>query len=142
VQLVTAPGALRGVELELFGWRTEHGETMLRCWLIDGSVGTIPARWTDLPHASSVPPALDVVASPEGWRRLGEQLAALRSRRPRRGATSGQNGGRDVRTARARDGRDTGRGGGVRGLAARAPVEVTIMLARLLARLVEAERDE
>ena len=54
VRLVAAPGAARGVELEGFGWRTEYGETVVRCRLVDGSVGTIPARWTDLPRVASV----------------------------------------------------------------------------------------
>src|SRR6188472_4296546 len=36
VRLVGAPGELRDVELEVLGWRTEHGETMLRCRLVDG----------------------------------------------------------------------------------------------------------
>ena len=49
VRLVAAPGELRGVELEVLGWRTEDGEMALLCRLVDGSAGTIPARWTDLP---------------------------------------------------------------------------------------------
>jgi hypothetical protein len=53
VRLIGAPGALRGVELEVLGWRTEDGEVALTCRLIDGSAGTIPARWTDLPLGSS-----------------------------------------------------------------------------------------
>ena len=116
-----APGALRDVELEVFGWRTEHGETVLRCRLVDGSVGTIPARWTDLPRVGSVGERLGVVISPVGWRSLGEQVEALRSRRPRRRGTSGENGGRDVGTARAGVERGAGRGGGVGDAAAGAP---------------------
>src|SRR5215218_314996 len=48
VRLVAAPGGLRDVELPVLGWRTEAGELTLRCRLLDGSSGTIPARWTDL----------------------------------------------------------------------------------------------
>jgi hypothetical protein len=43
VRLVAAPGALRDLELEVLGWRTWAGELMLRCRLVDGSVGDIPA---------------------------------------------------------------------------------------------------
>ena len=50
MRLIAAPGALRDVELEVLGWRVDDGETMLTCRLIDGSVGRVPARWTDLPR--------------------------------------------------------------------------------------------
>src|ERR671914_2578880 len=50
VRLVDAPGELRDVELAVLGWRMEDGEVALCCRLIDGSAGTIPARWTDLPR--------------------------------------------------------------------------------------------
>ena len=42
------PRQLQNVELVVLGWRTEDGETALICRLVDGSTGTIPARWTDL----------------------------------------------------------------------------------------------
>jgi hypothetical protein len=77
VRLVGAPGALRDVELEVFGWRTEHGETMVRCRLVDGSMGTIPARWTDLPRVGLSAEPLEVTVSPTAWRRLREQVEAL-----------------------------------------------------------------
>ena len=64
VRLVEAPGALRDVELDVFGWRTEHGETMVRCRLVDGSMGTIPTRWTDLPRVGSGADPLGVIVSP------------------------------------------------------------------------------
>lgn len=57
-RLIAAPGELRDVEPEAFGWRTEHGETMVRCPLVGGSVGTIRARWTDLPGVGSRPEPL------------------------------------------------------------------------------------
>jgi hypothetical protein len=49
VRLVAGPGDLRDVELEVLGWRTWAGELMLRCRLVDGSVGEVPAAWSDLP---------------------------------------------------------------------------------------------
>jgi hypothetical protein len=70
VRLVAAPAALRDVELVVLGWRTEDGETALICRLVDGSSGTIPARWTDLPSRGVVEPRLVTVATPEAWRLL------------------------------------------------------------------------
>lgn len=81
VRLVAAPGELRDVELDVLGWRTERGETALVCRLIDGTPGTIPARWTDLPQRCAVAPALGVVGSPAGWRLL-ERLERLAAGRP------------------------------------------------------------
>jgi hypothetical protein len=69
VRLVAAPGELRDAELEVLGWRTEHGETVLRCRLVDGSSGSIPARWTDLPWRTEPEGVLGVVGSPGAWRR-------------------------------------------------------------------------
>ena len=68
VRLVGAPGELRDVELVVLGWRTEEGETALICRLLDGSSGTVPARWTDLPRRVAPSPALGVLGSPAGWR--------------------------------------------------------------------------
>ena len=78
VRLVGAPGELRGVELEVLGWRTQAGETVLICRLVDGSSGTVPARWTDLPARFPSEPALGVFATPAGWRSLSERLAGLK----------------------------------------------------------------
>jgi hypothetical protein len=103
VRLIGAPGALRGVELEVLGWRTEDGEVALTCRLIDGSAGTIPARWTDLPLGVEREPAVGGLGSPAGWRLLLERGERLRGRRPRWGRASGEKGGGDVGTARARD---------------------------------------
>ena len=82
---MAAPGNLGDVELDVLGWRTEDGETALVCRLIDGSSGTIPARWTDLPRRQAVERPLGVVGTPEAWRLLGERLAGLRARCPGRG---------------------------------------------------------
>jgi hypothetical protein len=75
VRLSAAPGELRGVELEVLGWRTEHGETMLRCRLVDGSVGTIPARWSNLPRVSAEPSVLGAGGVAAAWR--ADRCAAL-----------------------------------------------------------------
>jgi hypothetical protein len=66
----------------MLGWRSERGETALVCRLIDGSAGTIPARWTDLPAVRGERP-LGVVGSPAAWRLLAARLGTLRARRPR-----------------------------------------------------------
>jgi len=79
VRLVDAPGELGGVELEVLGWRTERGETVLRCRLIDGSVGTIPARWTDLPRSSVQERPLGELASPQGVAAAGRAARAAAS---------------------------------------------------------------
>jgi hypothetical protein len=66
VRLVAAPGELRGLELEVRGWTTDEqsGEIALVCRLVDGSVGEIPARWTDLPARVKTPPAVGGFGSP------------------------------------------------------------------------------
>jgi hypothetical protein len=66
VRLVDAPGELRGVELRVLGWRTEGGETALICRLVDGSTGTVPARWTDVPLRVPAETPLGVLATPGG----------------------------------------------------------------------------
>ena len=81
---MAAPGDLRDVELEVLGWRTEAGETALICRLVDGSAGTIPARWTDLPPRGAVQRPLGVVGTPAAWRLLGERLEGLRAVSPGR----------------------------------------------------------
>jgi hypothetical protein len=74
VRLVGAPGELGGVALEVLGWRTWSGELMLRCRLVDGSVGDIPADWTDLPRRVAAPASLGVLGSPAAWRLFAERL--------------------------------------------------------------------
>ena len=76
MRLVDAPGELRNVALEVLGWRTEEGETALICRLVDGSSGTIPARWTDLPRRVEPRPELGALASPAGWRLLASDWRA------------------------------------------------------------------
>jgi hypothetical protein len=63
VRLVAAPGELRDVELEVLGWRTWASPLMLRCRLVDGSVGDIPAAWSDLPRRGEAPRLLGVLVS-------------------------------------------------------------------------------
>jgi hypothetical protein len=83
VRLTAAPAGLRDVVLEVLGWRTDaaSGETALRCRLPDGSVGEIPARWTDLPWRVEVEPSVGGFGSPAAWRLLlarGEGLGKQR----------------------------------------------------------------
>jgi hypothetical protein len=80
VRLVAAPGQLRGLELEVRGWSTDEqsGEIALSCRLADGSVGEIPARWTDLPVLTGPPSRIGGFGSPAAWRLLlarGDRLA-------------------------------------------------------------------
>jgi len=140
--LVAAPGELRGVELEVLGWRTWAGELMLRCRLVDGSVGDIPAVWTDLPRRVAPPAALGVLGSPAAWRLLAERVEWVRSR-PARGAASGVT---EVvvsgQLALAVSGERLVAAAVWETLPPEVQREVTARLARLLARLVEVERDE
>ena len=92
MRLVAAPGELRGLELEVRGWTTDEpsGEIALRCRLVDGSVGEIPARWTDLPVAVEPLPPVGGFGSPAAWRLLlarAERVAG-RCRGRGRGARS------------------------------------------------------
>jgi hypothetical protein len=86
VRLVAAPGELLGVVLEVHGWTTDDrsGETALMCRLVDGSVGEIPARWTDLPWRSAPEPMVGGIGSPAGWRLLLTRSERLRERRAAR----------------------------------------------------------
>ena len=89
VRLVAAPGELRGLELEVRGWTTDEqsGDIALSCRLVDGSVGEIPARWTDLPVVVEPHLAVGGFGSPVAWRLLvarGERLAERRADRSRR----------------------------------------------------------
>jgi hypothetical protein len=89
VRLVAAPGELRDLELEVRGWSTDEqsGEIALSCRLVDGSVGEIPARWTDLPVLTVQPPSVGGFGSPAAWRLLlarGERLEERRAGRPHR----------------------------------------------------------
>ena len=88
MRLTAAPAGLRDVVLEVLGWRTDvvSGETALRCRLADGSIGEIPARWTDLPWRVEPEPLVGGFGSPAGWRLLlarGERLAKQRPQRVR-----------------------------------------------------------
>src|SRR6059058_3198183 len=72
VRLIAAPGALRDVELEVLGWRVDDGETLLTCRLVDGNVGRVPARWSDLPLRGAPQLPLGVLGSPTAWRQFAE----------------------------------------------------------------------
>src|SRR5436190_24391696 len=85
VRLVDGPGELRDREVEVLGWTTEGDETALIYRLADGSAGSLPARWTDLPWRVRPEATIGAVASPAGWRALLERAEALPGRRPRRG---------------------------------------------------------
>ena len=82
MRLVAAPGELRDVELSVLGWRTERGETALICRLVDGSSGTIPARWTDLPRRVEAQPSVGGFGSPTAWRLLLARVEGLAGQRP------------------------------------------------------------
>jgi hypothetical protein len=101
VRLVAAPGELRDRVLEVLGWTTDGDETALICRLADGSAGTLPARWTDLPWRVEPDAVVGALASPAGWRQLLERAAGLRARRPRRGAASGEKSGSSGTTTAA-----------------------------------------
>jgi hypothetical protein len=99
VQLIHAPGALRGAALETRRWRHVEGELVIECRGPDGFGVFVPARWTDLPFAAGNGPELSigVIATPDGWRRFGEVLAGVRARRPGGArASAGNAGGDDV----------------------------------------------
>jgi hypothetical protein len=142
VRLVAAPGVLRDAILEVLGWRVDDGETLLTCRLLDGSVGRVPAAWADLPLRVPAVPALGVLASPAGWRRLAERAAGAAAR-PVPGAAcvkkEAQMAGQlalstDEKMIAAAEVWET--------LPPEVQQRVTLALARLLARLVEGERDE
>src|SRR4051812_33343286 len=82
VRLIAAPGELRGIELEVLGWRTWAGELVLRCRLRDGSVGQIPAAWTDLPPREAAGRPVVALGSAAGWRVLAGGLEEWWARRP------------------------------------------------------------
>ena len=113
------------------------------CRLVDGSVGEIPARWTDLPRRTEGERSLGVVATPTAWRLLGERLGALKARRPGRAQ-------RSVKTEVSVSGQlalvmgeQTVVGAAVwETLPPGTQQAIVLALARLLARLVEEERDE
>jgi hypothetical protein len=136
---------LRGVELEVRGWSTDDlsGETVVICRLLDGSAGEIPAGWTDLPLVAPVEEPLGVVGSPalgvcsaSALRRCGGVVrdvvepAAKTEEAMMAGQLALQMGEALVAAAVWET------------LPPERQRQLTIQLARLLARLVEAERDE
>jgi hypothetical protein len=83
VRLVAAPGEVCDAVLDVLGWTTDDrsGETALLCRLVDGTVGEVPARWTDLPWRVPPQPVVGGVGSPAGWRLLLARAERLRGRR-------------------------------------------------------------
>ena len=144
VRLVAAPGELRGVELEVLGWRTWDGRVDVAVpagrWQRRGDPGGVDGSAAAGGRAAR---SLGVLASPAAWRLFASAAGA--------GAVASSGARRSLR----RNGGDrvgaVGAGGSEERVVAAAvwetlPVEVqrevTVRLARLLARLVEAERDE
>ena len=121
------------------GGRPSAGRCMLCCRLRDGSTAEIPARWTDLPCAQR-DPSVGSLASPAALRLLAARLEGLSARRPRRRAASGENGGDDVRTARARGQRGDDRAGDGVGDAAGAGSDAGGAQARAAARRARGGR--
>jgi hypothetical protein len=143
VRLAHAPGDLRDVEVAVLGWRTEAGETTLVCRLLDGSAGTIPARWTDLPLRVIPERPLGVLASPPAWRLLLVRVAAVSERCPRPGRACAETGGdMSGQLALALREETVVPAAVWETLPPDAQQQVTLKLARLVARLLEAERDE
>jgi hypothetical protein len=60
------------------------GEAAVVCRLVDGTAGTIAARWRDLPPREAVRRRRGVVGTPAAWRLLGERLEGLRAVSPGR----------------------------------------------------------
>ena len=143
VRLIAAPGRLRDVVLEVLGWSTDRwsGETVLLCRLLDGSAGEIPARWTDLPWREppvaavgglGSPGGVAVVVGARGAAAASAAAASLRSKTEV--IVSGQLALAVEETVVPAAVWET--------LPAERQREVAIRLARLLARIVEAARDE
>jgi hypothetical protein len=84
VRLVGGPGALRVVVLQTRRWRHFEGALVIECTGPDGFEVFIPAGWTDLSLApgGDPEPALEVIGTPDGWRRFGELLAGMRANHP------------------------------------------------------------
>jgi hypothetical protein len=74
---------LFGVELDVHGWRYTDGEVQLRVRLADGSIGCLPAAWTNLFGQGRIgtPSAFVSLAA---LRDLRQRVAALSRRRPPR----------------------------------------------------------
>jgi hypothetical protein len=77
---------LFGAELEVHGWRYTDGEVQLRVRLSDGSIGCLPAAWTNLfgHELVGAPSAFVTLAALRNLRQLVEALARRRPQRVRR----------------------------------------------------------
>jgi hypothetical protein len=74
---------LVGAELAVHGWRHVGGEVHLRVRLLDGTMGCLPLRWTDLAPVTTSEGTVLTVEAVRALRRQLEALAA-RGRRARR----------------------------------------------------------
>jgi hypothetical protein len=83
---------LFGAELEVHGWRFIDGEVHLRVRLTDGSIGCLPASWTNVLEdgqgtASAVFVNLDALRN---LRQLIDALGRRRTQRARRSRAAAQ----------------------------------------------------
>ena len=109
-------------------------ETALICRLLDGSAGTVPARWTDLPGVGAGAVA-GCVGSPAGVAVVRRASERPWRRRPGRGGACGENGGRRCRgSSRSRRASRWCAAAVWETLPVERQIEVTVRLARLLAR--------
>jgi len=78
---------LFGAELEVHGWRCIDGEIQLRVRLADGSIGCLPATWTNVlggGQATASAPFVNL----DALRTLRQLIDALSRRRPKRSRRS------------------------------------------------------
>jgi hypothetical protein len=127
----------------VLGWTTDGDEPALICRLPDGSAGTLPARWTDLPWQVEPAGVVGGIGSPAGSRLLLAHARELRRRRPRRGRAFRENGVTVAEQLALVIEPEAVMAAAVwEALPVERRLEVTVRLARLLARLVEAGRGE
>jgi hypothetical protein len=76
---------LFGAELEVHGWRCIDGEVHLRVRLADGSIGCVPAAWTNLLRDGQAvsPSTFLTLAALRNLRQLTEALSRRRAPRAR-----------------------------------------------------------
>lgn len=146
MRLISAPGSLRGLVVEVDGWRHVGGELRVRCRTTDGARVLLPAAWTDLPlnGTNKAPVNEDLIATPEGWRRFATIAVGVRGRRPPGAEGCLRNGGGGDAGSAGIDGeRESMVPAAVwETLPGEVRTRVTVMLAQLLAAMIEQARDE